>query len=81
MMARSVKIAGHPVQRMVSGAGHDAMVIASRMPVAMLFIRSPGGISHHADESVRIEDVASSLEVGWQFLEQMASHYASIRSN
>ena len=37
---------------MTSGAGHDAMIVAARMPAAMLFLRSPGGISHHPDESV-----------------------------
>ena len=44
---------GAPIHRMLtSGAGHDAMVLAPRMPVAMLFLRSPGGISHHPDEAV-----------------------------
>ena len=48
--------------RMVSGAGHDAMIVARRMPAAMLFLRSPGGLSHHPDESVLPEDVAAALE-------------------
>ena len=43
---------GLPVHRMASGAGHDAMILAGRMPAAMLFLRSPGGISHHPDETV-----------------------------
>jgi allantoate deiminase len=81
IMARSVEAAGYPVHRMVSGAGHDAMVMASRMPVAMLFIRSPGGVSHHSDETVRVEDVASSLDVGLRFLEQLGSQYASTGTN
>jgi allantoate deiminase len=58
--------------RMASGAGHDAMVLASRMPAAMLFLRTPGGISHHPDESVLVEDVATALEVGLSFLERLA---------
>ena len=36
---------------MPSGAGHDAMIMAGRMPTAMLFLRSPGGLSHHPDEA------------------------------
>jgi allantoate deiminase len=76
IMARSVEMTGYPVHRMVSGAGHDAMVVASRMPVAMLFIRSPEGISHHSAETVRIEDVAASLRVGWHFLKQVALQHA-----
>jgi allantoinase len=31
------------------------MIMARRMPAAMLFLRSPGGISHHPDEAVMIE--------------------------
>ncbi len=48
---------------LMSGAGHDAVVLAGLTPVAMLFVRSPGGISHHPDESVRPEDVAAALDV------------------
>jgi allantoate deiminase len=76
IMARSVEVMGYPVHRMVSGAGHDAMVMASRMPVAMLFIRSPEGISHHSAETVNVEDVASSLRVGWNFLGEVALQHA-----
>jgi allantoate deiminase len=47
------------------------MIVARRMPAALLFLRSPGGISHHPDESVLPEDVAAALTVGMQFLEQM----------
>src|SRR3984957_17669802 len=38
---------------MVSGAGHDAMILAERVPSTMIFLRSPGGVSHHPEESVR----------------------------
>jgi allantoate deiminase len=61
----------YPLHRMTSGAGHDAMVVARRMPAALLFLRSPGGISHHPDENVLPEDVAAALTVGMHFLEQM----------
>lgn len=67
----AAKAAGYHPHRMNSGAGHDAMILARRMPAAMLFLRSPGGISHHPDESVREEDVAAALAVGMKFLEQM----------
>jgi allantoate deiminase len=69
MLCDAVKATGNKVHRMVSGAGHDAMILASKLPAAMLFLRSPGGISHHPDESVRVEDVAAALAVGVQFLE------------
>ena len=64
---------GLPVRRMPSGAGHDAMVMAARVPTAMLFLRSPGGISHHPDETVREEDVEAALRVARKFLERLAA--------
>ncbi|MEQ1756973.1 MAG: allantoate amidohydrolase [Vicinamibacterales bacterium] len=67
---------GLPVHRMTSGAGHDAMVVAGCMPAAMLFVRSPGGISHHPDETVRLDDVADMLAVGVAFIEELARRQA-----
>jgi allantoate deiminase len=58
-----------PVPRLVSGAGHDAAIMASICPTAMLFVRSPGGVSHHPDESVHREDVRAALGAMVQFLE------------
>jgi allantoate deiminase len=57
--------------RMFSGAGHDAMIVARRMPAAMLFLRSPGGLSHHPDESVLPGDVDAALTAGMNFLEEL----------
>ena len=57
----AMETCGFPARRMSSGAGHDAMVMAGRMPTAMLFLRSPGGISHHPSEAVRDEDVGGGL--------------------
>jgi allantoate deiminase len=58
---------------MVSGAGHDAMILAARVPSTMIFLRSPGGISHHPDESVRLEDVENALAAGLVFLRSFES--------
>jgi allantoate deiminase len=69
MVARSVSASGYPVHRMASGAGHDAMIVAQRYPAAMLFLRSPGGVSHHRDETVLDDDVAVALAVGQRILE------------
>lgn len=57
--------------RMTSGAGHDAMIISEKIPSVMVFLRSPGGISHHPDETVRVEDVEAALRVGSQFIREM----------
>jgi allantoate deiminase len=70
---RAVGRAGFPVQRMISGAGHDAMIVARCMPAAMLFLRSPAGISHDSGESVLEEDVRAALMAGSCFLEEIES--------
>jgi allantoate deiminase len=49
------------------------MIVAAHMPAAMLFIRTPGGVSHHPDESVTEEDVTAALAAGVTFLDEMAS--------
>jgi allantoate deiminase len=74
-LAAAVEAAGLPLKEMPSGAGHDAMVMATRMPAAMLFLRSPGGLSHHPDETVDEEDVEAALQVGRKFLERLASDW------
>lgn len=58
--------------RMVSGAGHDAMIVAEQIPAAMIFLRTPGGISHDPAESVLADDVAKAIEVGLYLLDQLA---------
>jgi len=78
-LADAIEAAGMPVKQMPSGAGHDAMVLASRVPSAMLFLRSPGGLSHHSGESVREEDVEAALKVGGKFLERLAVDARQIR--
>ncbi len=50
-------------QFMPSGAGHDAQYLARRMPSAMLFVPSIGGISHHWAEDTSDEDLAMGFRV------------------
>jgi allantoate deiminase len=68
----AIEAAGLPAKQMTSGAGHDAMVLAARVPTTMLFLRSPGGLSHHPGESVLEEDIDAALRVGRYFLERLA---------
>jgi allantoate deiminase len=75
----AVAASGFPVHRMISGAGHDAMILAQKIPASMLFLRSPGGISHHPDESVRAEDVDAALAVGAEILRTGASRMTQRR--
>jgi allantoate deiminase len=72
-MRDAIEAAGFLTKAMPSGAGHDAMIMAARVPSAMLFLRSPGGLSHHPDETVREEDLEAALRVGEKFLERVAA--------
>jgi allantoate deiminase len=74
MAERASRRAGYSTMRMTGGAGHDAMVIAPHVPSAMVFLRNPGGISHHPDESVAEEDVAAAIHAGLCFLDEFGAH-------
>jgi allantoate deiminase len=69
----AIRSTGCQPHRMTSGAGHDAMILAEKVPAAMIFLRSPGGISHDPAESVEVEDVAKALDCGLHLLEKLAN--------
>jgi allantoate deiminase len=69
----AIRSAGCQPHRMISGAGHDAMILAEKVPAAMIFLRSPGGISHDPAESVEVGDVEKALECGLHLLDQLAN--------
>jgi N-carbamoyl-L-amino-acid hydrolase len=50
-------------QRMPSGAGHDAQILATRLKSAMLFVPSIGGISHHYAENTADADIVRGCQV------------------
>lgn len=68
--------AGFDARPMFSGAGHDAMILAAKVPTTMLFVRSPGGLSHHPDEDVREEDVEAALATLVNLLMHLHPHAA-----
>ena len=72
-LAKAVQAAGHPVRHLASGAGHDAVILSQVVPVAMLFVRCKGGVSHNPAESVEVEDVAVAIEVIGHFLDGFVS--------
>jgi allantoate deiminase len=72
LLAAAAKARGIDAPTLTSGAGHDGVVVSGVAPVAMLFVRSPGGLSHHPDESVRAEDVAVALDVLEEFVRALA---------
>lgn len=61
----------HPARRLPSGAGHDAMVMADLCPVAMLFIRCEGGVSHNPAEAVTEADCALAAQAMLHFIDKL----------
>lgn len=66
-------VTGARVPRLSSGAGHDGVMLSTVAPVAMLFVRCEGGVSHHTAEAVRTGDVAVALDVATRLLEELAA--------
>lgn len=58
---------------LVSGAGHDGVMLAKVMPIAMIFLRCRAGLSHHPDEYASPEDVAAGVEILRDFLTNEAA--------
>ncbi len=54
---------GYPCKEMISGAGHDAQILARRYPAAMIFVPSRDGISHNVREYTAPEDVTAGANV------------------
>ena len=59
----AAKEMGHATRRMVSGAGHDAQLIAAIAPSAMIFVPSINGLSHNPRELTKPEDLVAGADV------------------
>jgi allantoate deiminase len=55
------------------------MILARRVPAAILFLRSPRGLSHHPDEAVLPEDVAAAFATGLEFLRTLRDDRAMLQ--
>ena len=64
---------GEPFMTMTSGAGHDTMCIADRVPSVMLFVPCRDGISHHPAEDASPEDAAVAVEVALNAIRSLAA--------
>jgi allantoate deiminase len=54
---------GEPYVQMHSGAAHDTMCVADRVPTAMVFVPCKDGISHHPAEDADPQDAAVAAEI------------------
>ena len=75
IFSKCVAQRGLKVLKLPGGAGHDAVALSAICPVAMLFVRCQGGISHNPAESVKTADVGTAVEVLAGFLQQLARQH------
>src|SRR5881296_4299735 len=72
LLARAAQECGVQAMEMVSGAGHDAQVLAARCKVGMLFVPSIDGRSHCPEESTKPEHLELGTGVLGRALELLA---------
>jgi N-carbamoyl-L-amino-acid hydrolase len=63
---------GAAVPVLATGAGHDAGVLASRLPTAMLFVRNPTGVSHSPAEQTSMADCKAGVAALAAVLQELA---------
>ncbi len=68
-LERSIRSVQGRSLTLVSGAGHDGVIVSRLAPVAMLFVRCRGGLSHHPAEYAAPADLAVALRVLMDFLQ------------
>jgi N-carbamoyl-L-amino-acid hydrolase len=49
------------VPTLATGAGHDAGILSSRVPTAMIFVRNPTGVSHSPEEFATLDDCLAGV--------------------
>ena len=81
LFADALQAVDLPVYHLSSGAGHDAMAMAALCPMAMLFIRSPAGLSHHPMEAVVADDITQVLTVLQLSLQQLEKKFVKNLTN
>ena len=72
-IAAALAAAGITAPALPTGAGHDAGVLAARVPAAMLFVRNPTGISHSPAEHAELADCEAGVRALAAVLEDLAS--------
>jgi allantoate deiminase len=73
LLERSVEAQQGSCLRLPSGAGHDGVIVSALAPIAMLFVRCRGGLSHHPDEHAEPADLALALGAVLDFLKRFAA--------
>ncbi|MDT0309396.1 allantoate amidohydrolase [Streptomyces sp. DSM 44917] len=71
LRARLAAVLGGPPE-LPTGAGHDAGILASAVPTAMLYVRNPTGVSHAPAERVEEGDCLAGVAALADVLEELA---------
>ena len=72
LLDAAIRDFGHKPERMPSGAGHDGQEMARVCPVAMMFVRCRGGISHNPAEYASPSDMGTAIAALIRFVERFA---------
>jgi allantoate deiminase len=68
LCAETLARLNQPVFHLASGAGHDAMALAPKWPIGMIFVRCKDGISHNPLESITQADAGLALDALIDFI-------------
>lgn len=71
LLAETIRDMGFEPFYLPSGAGHDAMVLGEKIPVAMIFVRSKNGISHNPAEWTDLADCVTGARVLKTMIERL----------
>jgi N-carbamoyl-L-amino-acid hydrolase len=71
-LADGARAAGTGAPELVCFAGHDAGVLAERIPAGMVLVRNPTGVSHSPAEAVDVADAALAAQAVAHALEALA---------
>jgi N-carbamoyl-L-amino-acid hydrolase len=70
----SVNELGYTSMRMVSGAGHDSLYVAEKVPTSMIFVPCEDGLSHNEAENAKTEDLSAGANVLLQAMLKLANN-------
>ena len=73
VVERQARAMGCSHQRMPSGAGHDAQMLARVCPSAMIFVPSVGGLSHNVREHTEPDDLVRGAQLLLQVVLELAN--------
>jgi beta-ureidopropionase / N-carbamoyl-L-amino-acid hydrolase len=71
-LAGALAARGITAPALPTGAGHDAGILAARLPTAMLFVRNPSGVSHSPAEHAERADCEAGVVALAAVLEELA---------